>query len=190
MYEYVTGKLVSRRPACAVVDVGGVGYRVDIPLSTYEKLPRQGTVTLLTHLHVSEEGHRLYGFLTERERELFRRLTAVPQLGPAKAVVILSSVAPSELAKAIEAGDVARLRRVKGIGEKIARRLVLELRGKLPDEEGIGGGDPSLTQDAVGALVTLGVDRRQAEDAVRRAFKDLGEGAPVEDVIKRSLQHV
>ena len=191
MYEYLSGKLAVRKPSYAVVDVGGVGYRLEIPLSTYEKLPREGNVKLFTYLRVSEDAHRLYGFATEREREIFLKLVdGVQQLGPAKALTILSSAGPEELVRAIDEGDVAFLKNIKGIGEKIANRLVVELRGKLPDAAGMGAADSSLTKDGVGALVALGYDRRQAEEAVRRAQKDLGPEARVEDVIKRSLQHV
>jgi len=191
VYEYLSGTLAVRKPSYAVVDVGGVGYRLEIPLSTYEKLPREGSVRIFTYLRVSEDAHRLYGFATEREREIFLRLVdGVQQLGPAKALTILSSAGPEELVRAIEEGDVAFLRGIKGIGEKIANRLVVELRGKLPEAAGKGGGDTSLTRDAAGALVSLGYDRRQAEEAVRRAQKELGSDVPVEEIIKRSLQHV
>lgn len=191
MYEYLTGRLVVRKPSYAVVDVGGVGYRVEIPVSTYERLPREGVVRLFTYLRVSEDGHRLYGFATETEREIFLRLVeGVQQLGPAKAVSILSSCTPEDLRRAIEEGDVAFLKNIRGVGEKIAHRLVVELRGKLPEAGEKEGEGASLTKDAVGALVALGYDRRQAEEAVRRAQKDLGAGASVEEVIKRSLAHV
>ena len=191
MFDFVTGRLAARKPSYAVVEAGGVGYRIEIPLSTYEKLPREGTVKLFTYLKVSEDSHKLYGFASEREREIFLKLVdGVQQLGPAKAVAILSSTSPEELVRAIEEGDVAHLKNIKGIGEKIANRLVVELRGKLPEVAGKASADSSLTRDGVGALVALGYDRRQAEEAVRRAQKDLGPDAAVEEVIKRSLQHV
>ena len=191
MYDFLSGRLAVRKPNYAVIDVGGVGYRVEIPLSTYEKLPREGSVRLFTYLRVSEDAHRLYGFATERERELFLKLVeSVQQLGPSKALAILSSTNPEALVRAIEEGDVPFLKNIKGIGEKIAHRLIVELRGKLPEAAGKGAEDSSLTKDGVGALVALGYDRRQAEEAVRRAQKDLGPEAPVEEVIKRSLQHV
>ncbi len=191
MYDYLAGRIVVRKPSYAVIDVGGVGYRVEIPLSTYEKLPREGTVKLHTWLRVTEDDHRLYGFATEPEREIFLRLVeSVQQLGPAKAVTILSSVSAADLSRAIEEGDVATLKNIRGIGDKIANRLVVELRGKLPLPAGKDGEGASISRDAVAALVALGYERRKAEDAVRRAQKDLGSGAAVEDVIKRSLSHV
>ncbi len=191
MYDFLSGRLAVKKPSYAVIDAGGVGYRVEIPLSTYEKLPREGTVKLFTYLRVSDDDLRLYGFITEREREIFLRLVeSVQQLGPAKAIAILSGVSPDELARAIEEEDVAFLKNIKGIGEKIAHRLIVEMKGKLPSAAGKDGGDSSTTKDAVAALVTLGYDRRQAEEAVRRALKDLKGEASVEDVIKRSLTHV
>lgn len=189
MYDYLSGRLAVRKPSYAVVDVNGVGYRVEIPLSTYEKLPREGAVKLLVYLRVTEDDHRLFGFLTERERELFLRLMGVQQLGPSKAIAILSSIAPEPLARAIEAGDAAALKRVKGIGEKLANRLILELRGKLPEEAGKEGEAASIIRDVAGALVSLGYDRRAAEEAAGKAAK-AAPGAPVEDLIKRSLSYV
>ncbi|HVR85723.1 MAG TPA: Holliday junction branch migration protein RuvA, partial [Planctomycetota bacterium] len=160
-------------------------------LSTYEKLPREGVIKLFTFLRVSDDDLRLYGFLTEREREIFLKLIdGVQQLGPAKAISILSSVSPEALSRAIESEDVAFLKNIRGIGEKIAHRLIVELKGKLPSAAGKDDGDSSTSKDAVGALVTLGYDRRQAEEAVRRALKDVKGGASVEEVIKRSLLHV
>ena len=191
MFDFLSGRLAVRKPSYAVVDVGGVGYRVEIPLSTFEKLPKEGAVKLYTYLRVSDDDLRLYGFATEGEREIFLKLVeSVQQLGPAKAVAILSSVTPEDLRRAIEAGDVGFLKNIRGSGEKIANRLVVELRGKLPEAAGKGAETSSLTKDAVGALVHLGYDRRQAEEAVRRAQKDLGREAAIEDVIKRSLAHV
>jgi Holliday junction DNA helicase RuvA len=191
VFDYVSGRLAARKPSYAVIDAGGVGYRVEIPLSTYERLPREGTVKLYTYLRVSEDDHRLYGFASEREREIFLKLVdGVQQLGPAKAITILSSVSPEQLARAIEEGDVAFLRNIRGIGEKIANRLIVELKGKLPEGAGKEGPDASLTKDAVGALVALGFERKPAEEAVRKARKDLGPEAPVEEIIKRSLTHV
>lgn len=191
MYDYLSGRLAAKTPTHAVIDVNGVGYRIDIPLSTYEKLPREGTVKLHVWLRVTDDDLRLFGFATERERELFLRLVdGVQQLGPVKALQILSSTTIEQLTKAIEAGDVATLRAIKGVGEKLANRLVVELRGKLPAAAGKDPEDSSITRDAVAALQTLGYDRKQAEDAVRRTLKDLKGALPVEEVIRRSLGHV
>lgn len=192
MYDYLSGQLAVKRPGRVTVDVGGVGYLVEIPLSTYEKLPKSGPVKIFTWLRVSDDAHKLYGFATEREREIFLRLVeGVSQLGPAKALAILSSATIDDLLRAIEDGDAKFFRRIKGIGEKLASRMILELKGKLPEDgAGIGPAAPSISKDAVNALLNLGYDRGQAEDAVRRAVKDLPQNAAIEDVIKRSLTHV
>ena len=191
MYDFLSGRVAVRKPTYAVIDVGGVGYRVEITLSTFERLPREGAVKLFTYLKVSDDDLRLYGFLSEREREVFLKLVeGVQQLGPAKAIAILSTVSPEELMRAIDEGDVAYLRRVKGVGEKIANRLVVELKGKLPPAAGLDAGGTSKNDEAVRAMMSLGYDRKPSEEAVRRALKDLGEKSSVEDVIRRSLQHV
>ena len=192
MYEHLNGILAARTPSHVCIDVNGVGYRVEIPLSTYDKLPRSGTVKLYTWLKVSDDALRLFGFATERERDFFVRLVeSVGQLGPAKALALLSSAGIDDLTRAIEEGDVATLKRVKGIGEKLASRLILDLKGKLPsDLAGKGVAGASLSKDAAAALLSLGYDRSQAEDAVRKALRDLPAGAPLEDLIRRSLANV
>jgi Holliday junction DNA helicase RuvA len=191
VYEYLSGRLAAKSPTHAVVDVNGVGYRVDISLSTYEKLPRDGTVKLHVWLRVSDDDLRLFGFATERERQLFLRLVeGVQQLGPMKAIQILSSCSLDQLTRAIEAGDAAFLKGIKGVGEKLANRLIVELRGKLPADAGKDPEDASTTRDAVAALLSLGYERKPAEEAVRRAMKDLKGAAPVEEVVRRSLSHV
>lgn len=191
MYDYVSGRLALRRPGLAVVEAGGVGYRLEIPLSTYEKLPREGQVRLFTYLKVADDDLRLYGFLTEREREVFLRLVeGVQQLGPAKAIAILSALSPERLLQAVEEGDAAFLKGVKGIGEKIANRLIVELKGKLPAAAGKDGAEASVNEEAVRAMVSLGYERKPAEEAVRRALRELGGKPAVEDVIRRSLAHV
>jgi len=191
VYDYLSGRLVARKPSHVVLDVNGIGYRIEIPLSTYEKLPREGAARLYTYFRVSEDDQRLYGFATEGEREVFLRLVdGVQQLGPSKAIAIPSSARPEQLMKAIEEADVPFLRGIRGIGEKLANRLVVELRGKLPAATEKDDAASSITKDAVGALVSLGFERKQADEAVRRAQKDLGAQASVEDVIKRSLAHV
>ncbi len=190
MYDYISGRIVLRKPDHVVIDAGGVGYRIDIPLSTYEKLPKEGTAKVFTYLKVAEDEHKLFGFATERERETFLQLIGhVSGLGPARAVVILSSVGVGELTRAIDEGDVAFLKRIKGVGDKLANRLVVELKGKLPEGVAAGKGSDatSMLKDAVQALIALGYDRGEAEDRVRRAQKELPREAAVEELIRRSL---
>lgn len=192
MYDYLSGQLAVKRPGRVTVDVGGVGYIVEIPLSTFEKLPKSGAVKLFTWLKVTDDAMKLFGFATEREREIFVRLVeGVSQLGPTKALTILSSAPLDRLVRAIEDGDAKFFTQMKGIGEKLASRMILELKGKLPEDgAGIGSAATSTSKDAVNALLNLGYDRGQAEEAVRRALKNLPQDAAIEDVIKRSLTHV
>ena len=193
MYDHLRGRIVARKPTHLVIEAGGVGYHVDIPLSTYEAMPASGEAVVYTYLKVAEDSMRLYGFATERDRDLFRRLVeGVTGLGPSKAIAILSNIGVGDLQKAIEEGDAATLKRVKGIGDKLASRLIVELKGRLPDEMAAGKGSEaaSLERDATSALVALGYDASEAGQAVRKARRDLGTDARVEDVIRRSLAHV
>jgi len=191
MFDYISGKLVTRKPNYCVIDANGVGYRLEIPLSTYERLPASGPVKLLAYLKVAEDDQRLFGFGTEAERGLFLQLLGVSQLGPAKAIQILSGIAPAELSRSIAARDLNALKRIKGIGDKLAGRIIVELQGKLPEDyEGKGAELPSKTRDAVEALVALGYERAVADAAVRRAQKGADAAAGVEDLIRRSLAHV
>lgn len=164
---------------------------MEIPLSTFKKLPKDGAAKLYTHLRVSDDALRIFGFATEQERELFVRLVeTVPQLGPSKAIAILSSMDVEDLLRAVEEGDAASLRRIRGIGPKIANRLVLELKGRLPsgeDLEGAAGGEPSISRDTAQALVSLGYDRAEAEEAVRKARKEFKGEATVEELLRACL---
>ena len=192
MYDYLEGKLAVRKPNYVVVDVGGVGYRVEIPLSTYRKLSPNGSAKLFTFLKVSENDLRLYGFATEVEREVFLRLVeSVPQLGPSKAIAILSSIEVEDLLRAVEEGDTDTMQRVRGVGAKIASRLVLELKGKLP-EAGRTAGEAeegaSMIKDAAHALVSLGYDRAEADRAVRSVRKNLKGEVTVESLLRACLE--
>ena len=170
---------------------GAVGYEVRIPLSTYEVLPECGReVRLLTHLHVRENDVRLFGFATERERELFRLLLGVSRVGPMVALQILSSCSVQDFRRYIVAGDEQTLSTtVKGIGKKTAQRLIVELRPAM-EEAGVelAGVAPSqAVADAVKTLVSLGSSRHEAVRAVRAAAKELGGGARCEDLLRAAL---
>lgn len=193
MIEYLAGQMVVKKPTHVVVDVGGVAFHVGIPLSTYERLPASGRVKIFTYLKVSDDGMRLYGFATEQERDVFLHLTdSVARLGPAKALSILSNVSISRLVRCIEDEDVETLKRIRGIGEKLAQRLVVELKGKLP-LEAMGGtsGRGDLGTDAreiLQALQSLGYQRQECEEAMKKISKTVGQDAKVEDVIRACLE--
>jgi len=188
------GRLLRKAPQEAVVDVGGVGYRVTIPLSTFYRVGEPGAeVTLLTHTHVREDALALFGFLTAMEQELFERLIAVSGVGPKVAISILSGIEAPELAAALRSSDIARLTRIPGVGKKTAERLVVELKDKMQDlpaaEAAVPASPGAATDDLVSALLHLGYSRPEAERGVERALRDHA-GGRFEDLLRAALQAV
>ena len=176
MIAQIRGRLLRKGPQEAIVDVGGVGYRVTIPLSTFYKVGEPGAeVTLLTHTHVREDTLALFGFLTAVEQALFERLIAVSGVGPKLAVSVLSGIEAPELVAALRSGDVARLTRIPGVGKKTAERLVVELKDKMSDLETADvapAAAPSPeADDLVSALLHLGYSRAEADRAVERTMR-------------------
>ncbi len=175
-----------------VVDVGGVGYDVTIPVSTFYRLGEPGTeVTLLTHTHVREDALALFGFLTSAEQTLFERLIAVAGVGPRLAISILSGIETPELVGALRSSDVARLTRIPGVGKKTAERLVVELKDKMVGLQGVEAAPEEAPgrprDDLVSALVHLGYSRSEAERGVEKALKQQGDG-PFEELLRRTLR--
>ncbi|MDT8324888.1 MAG: Holliday junction branch migration protein RuvA [Bacteroidota bacterium] len=172
MIDFLHGTLVAKEAVAAVINVHGVGYHVHIPLSTFETLPAEGEeVRLRTHLHVREDAMQLFGFATEVERSLFRRLQGISGIGARMALNILSGVSPEALRERVVKGDVAALTRIPGIGKKTAERIVVELRDSFAREsttEALKTGDESAVarEEALMALQALGYARNVAEKAV------------------------
>ncbi len=193
MIAQLRGRLLRKEPQEAVVDVGGVGYRVTIPLSTFYRIGEPGAeVTLLTHTHVREDVLALFGFLTPVEQALFERLIAVSGVGPKLAVSILSGIEAPDLVAALRSSDFLRLTRIPGVGRKTAERLVLELKDKmqdLPSAAAAPTGPGAAADDILSALVHLGYSRPEAERAVERAMREHGEGR-FEDLLRFALQVV
>jgi Holliday junction DNA helicase RuvA len=189
----VRGRLLRKGPQEAVVDVGGVGYRLTIPLSTFYRIGEPGAeVTLLTHTHVREDALALFGFLTPVEQALFERLIAVSGVGPKLAISVLSGIEAPDLVAALRSSDLARLTRVPGVGKKTAERLVLELKDKLqdlPSAAAAPSAPSAAADDIASALVHLGYSRPEAERAVERALREHGEGR-FEDLLRFALQVV
>ena len=196
MIALLRGTLLEKHPNQAIVEAGGVGYDVVIPVSTFTHLPEAGAeVRLRIHTHVREDALALYGFLTQDEKTLFERLISVSGIGPTLAVKVLSGVAAPELIRAIQRGEVERLVRIPGVGKKTAERLVLELRDKLPAVTGAEPAPPAaalsaVEQDVLSALLNLGCARPQAEAAVRRAATAGGPPAEFEPLFRRALELV
>ncbi|MCH7619064.1 MAG: Holliday junction branch migration protein RuvA [Candidatus Marinimicrobia bacterium] len=200
MISHIRGTLVQKQPLLVIVDVGGLGYSINIPLSTFEKLPdKDSSVELFTHLHVREDEMSLYGFQTEDERKMFRLLIGISGIGPKVAIGILSGTGIPQLRKAVTEGDVDRLTTIKGIGKKTAQRLIVELRDKLgAPEDGdewlrSEGEEPEVEENllsAAYALETLGYSSKQAFAAAKKSLKTLGSDAEPEQLIKEALGKV
>jgi len=197
MITFLDGKLVSALPTQAIVDVGGVGYEVFIPLSSYDKLPSTGqSVRVLTHLHVREDAHVLYGFMSAAERDLFRLLVNnVSGIGPKLALAVLSGMSVNNFKAAVVNSDVAALARISGLGKKTAERIVLELKDKLGVaaawEAASAAHAPTPEQEnaseAVLALIALGYKQVEAHKAVRE-LQEKGEAKSAEELVKLTLK--
>lgn len=186
MIGRIGGTLLAKSPPQVLVDAHGVGYEIDVPMSTFYNLPALGEpVVLLTHLVVREDAHQLFGFLTEGERSTFRQLVKISGVGPRTALSILSGLSVAELADAVTRQDGARLVKVPGIGKKTAERLLLELKGRLGPDLGAPTTPASDAQaDIVQALLALGYSEREAAAALKGLPPDVN----VADGIKQALR--
>jgi Holliday junction DNA helicase RuvA len=198
MIARLRGRLVAREPGQVVVDVGGVGYRVFVPLSTYYQLPAvDQEVSLHVHTHVREDAIQLYGFHGRHERSLFELLTGVSGIGPRLAVNILSGASVEELVTAIAEADLPRLTAIPGVGRKTGERVLVELKDKVLDLRRADGyvaeppprtkGDRA-TEDVVSALMNLGCTRKEATAAAEAARKAMGADAEFEKLVKQALK--
>lgn len=183
----LTGTLAEKNPPQILIDVGGVGYDVDVPMSTFYNLPPLGErLTLLTHFVVREDAQLLYGFLTHEERATFRQLLKITGIGARMALSLLSGLSVAELAQAVSTQQIGRLTKVPGIGKKTAERLLLELKGKLGADLALPGATPQsdAQADIVQALVALGYNDKDAAAALKTLPADVG----VSEGIKLALR--
>jgi Holliday junction DNA helicase RuvA len=197
MITFLEGIIEDKQPTHVVLNVGGVGYEVIISLSSYDRLPGFGEkVRLLTHDHIREDAHQLFGFMTADERRVFTLLLGVSGIGPKIALSALSGMTVRELKVAIKDGDVKRLSSISGIGKKTAERMIVELRDKFGDGEilaAVAGGHPELEsdiklRDAVLALISLGYKRTEAQELVIRVVRQPAmSGADVEAIVRKAL---
>jgi Holliday junction DNA helicase RuvA len=186
MIGRIQGILLEKSFPQVIVSCAGVGYEIDVPMSTFYPLPRAGEeVTLLTHLVVREDAHLLYGFLTAAERTAFRQLLRISGVGPKVALSVLSGLSVDDLAAAVAAEDAGRLTKIPGIGKKTAERLVLELRDKLPKLTlGMRADGHAVSGDVVIALLALGYNDREAQAVVKGLPADL----QLADAIRHALK--
>jgi Holliday junction DNA helicase RuvA len=184
------------------IETNGIGYAVNISLSTYEKLPNIGTETVVyIHYHVREDSHKLFGFFSRDEREAFRQLISVSKIGPRVALNVLSGVSTSDLIQSVNHGDPTRLQKIPGVGLKTAQRLVMELRGKLGSAVAVDGRGGGITLPAAGpggamsardevfaAMIALGYNEKQVNRALDRIQSEMQSDEPVEVWIRKALQ--
>ncbi len=191
MIGYLKGKIISAKPTQIILDVNGVGYLVNISISTFEKISDQNEISLFIHTHVREDALSLYGFYTEAEKEMFELLISISGIGPKVALSILSGISVDELQNAIQTENVSRLVSVPGVGRKTAERVVLELKSKVGFIESTvsKGIDYTVKQEAVLALTTLGYNQKVAEKVVRDLLTE-SSSITLEDLIRKSLSEL
>lgn len=196
MISHLSGRISEKTPTSVVLDVSGVGYLCEIPVSSFKQLPAVGeSVKLLTHFHVSADAHKLFGFYTPEERELFTHLISVSGVGPKMALTLLSGASVAEIADWIRKGKTELLTRVPGIGPKTASRLIVELKDKLEKMKitaALPGGavrvESTFEEEATMALVTLGFGRLEARRAIDKALSGNGHPKNVEELIRQALR--
>ena len=194
MIAFLKGNFVRKTPALVHVDVNGVGYELHISLNTYSSIAGMENGLLHTYFHVREDAQILYGFFDEAEKEMFIHLISVSGVGAATARMMLSSMKPAEVAKAISHGETKVLESIKGIGRKSAERIVLELRDKVGKSTIESNNDTlknnSLDVDALNALIALGINRSAGEQAIGKVRKSSPELHKIEDIIKQALKNI
>jgi len=193
MIGYLKGKLAFKDPTFVIIDVNGVGYEVKISLYTFSKIKDSESCMLHTHFHVKEDAQTLYGFSGKEEKSVFLQLISINGVGPNTALMINSSLTVSELKNAIVNEEVAVIQKVKGIGNKTALRIILELKDKIRKEGFDGLGTPtiggnSIRNEALSALITLGINKNMAEKSVDRILKTQNGDITLEDLIKLVLK--
>lgn len=194
MIGYLKGTLIDKKPNSVLMDVNGVGYLVNIPVSTFYDLPEEGTpLSLFIYTHVREDILALYGFRTTREKVLFEKLIGVSGIGPKMAIAFLSGMTVDELVPAIQRQDILKLTTIPGVGRKTAERVALELREQIPallSEAAQAAQTKPMQEDLISALVNLGYHRTQAERAVKKVLEDAEPDSSFETLLKNSLQMI
>ena len=194
MYAYLEGKFTFKSPAQVYIDINGIGFEVNISLNTYSSLQKLDAGRLYTYLQIKEDAHTLFGFFDTMEKEMFVLLISVSGVGAATARMMLSSMRPAEISKAIMQNNAGLLESVKGIGRKTAERLVLELKDKISKLSTIVPGNTSgsntLEQDALNALVALGIARPFAEQAIKKIVISDPTIHTLEELIKKALKAI
>lgn len=194
MYDYISGKITHATATYIVVEANGVGYQLQVSLQTYSKLKDAQSAKVYAHLSIKEDAHLLFGFADEDERQLFRNLISVSGVGPGTARVMLSSLSTTELQSAITTGNVAVIKKIKGIGDKTTQRIVIDLKDKLGKA---GASAPvlltqgnTIKEEALSALLTLGFNRNVAEKELNKVMAGGGEFQSVEVLLREALKNL
>lgn len=195
MITYIKGEITFKTPTFIVVETGGLGYHINISLHTYTQIEKMERVKILTHLQIKEDSHTLYGFAEADERTLFVQLISVSGIGPSTAQVLLSSMNPDELKSAIISEDLVAFKRVKGVGPKTAKRIILDLKDKVMKESGDTGltfspQDNTVRDEALSALVTLGYNRIQVQKVLNKILKQQSGVTSVEVLVRMALKQM
>jgi len=191
MIYYIEGILKEKSPSHIIVDVNGIGYKINIPFSLFDKLPEpEEKVKIYTYLHTKDNAIELYGFLHQEDREFFLDLISLSSIGPRSALRMLSRITPSQFKKAIVKKDLTRLVKTPGVGKKTAQRLIFEL-GEITKEKTPSPKEDKVYQDGVNALISLGYNRRQAEEAINKSLtKNSSLRENLTSLIKEALKYV
>lgn len=195
MIAYIKGKLAYKDPTYVIIDVGGVGYKIRISLQTYTLIKNEESCQLHTFLHIKEDAHTLFGFFEISEKDLFLQLTSISGIGPSIGLMVLSSLSSEEIQEAIINEDLRTIQQIKGIGSKTAQRIILELKDKIKKENLTGKASSNyslshntIRSEALSALMTLGINKNNAEKAVDNILKTKGKEITLEELIKLALK--
>ena len=193
MITHLKGKLVEKSPTNVVIEVNGIGYWVNISLTTFSQIPDNENIKLYTHLQIKEDSHSLYGFYSKKEREIFRLLISVSGVGTSTARTMLSSLDPQQVVEAISTNNVSIVQSVKGIGSKTAQRLIIELRDKILkiydlDDTNVNSNN-TTREEALSALEVLGINKKSSERLVDNIIKE-NQDVSVEEIIKETLKNI
>ena len=193
MITHIKGRLSEKSPTNVVIETNGIGYWINISLTTFSQIPDQENIKLFTHLQIKEDSHSLYGFYTQKEREIFRLLISVSGVGTSTARTMLSSLTPEQVIDAISSNNVSIVQSVKGIGSKTAQRLIIELRDKVLKiydiDEAFADSNNTTREEALSALEVLGINKKSAERLVDKIIKD-NLDITVEEIIKETLKNI
>ena len=193
MITHIKGRLSEKSPTNVVIEVNGIGYWVNISLTTFSQIPDNENIKLYTHLQIKEDSHSLYGFYSKKEREIFRLLISVSGVGTSTARTMLSSLDPQQVVEAISSNNVSIVQSVKGIGSKTAQRLIIELRDKILKiydlDETYVNSNNTTREEALSALEVLGINKKSSERLVDNIIKE-NQDISVEEIIKETLKNI